>query len=147
MFGQGLLSDEVKITKVSDVAASGTDAVEGTAVDMAGYDGVLFLSSIGTAAANNSMHAEQSSDAAVADAYADIAGSEVDVATSDEDLFIDILRPRERYVRPVVLRGTATTVENIWAIQYRCKDGLPVDNETAGTIAGKKLVYPAEGTK
>jgi hypothetical protein len=89
---------------------------------------------------------EQGAAAALSDA-ADLEGSEVDVGSSDEDLFVDVLRPRERYLRAVVLRGTSTTVESIWAIQYRAKDTLPVDNETAGTIAGKKLVYPAEGTK
>lgn len=146
MYSQGLLSEGCKITKVKDAASAATTDVTSDIIDMAGFDGVIFLTSFGTAAADNTMHAEQGAAAAMGDA-ADLEGSEVDVASSDEDLFIDILRPRERYVRVVVTRATSTTVGDIWAIQYRAKDGLSVDNETAGTIAGKKLVYPAEGTK
>jgi hypothetical protein len=146
MYSQGFLSEGCKITKVADAAGAATSDVTGSTIDMAGFDGVMFLTSFGTPAADNTMHAEQGAASNMSDA-ADLEGSEVDVGASDEDLFIDILRPRERYVRVVLTRGTSTTVGDVWAIQYRAKDGVSVDNETAGTIAGKKLVYPAEGTK
>jgi hypothetical protein len=143
----GFLSENVKITKVNDVAASANTDLNSGIVDMAGFDGVLFLTSLGTAAANNTLHVE-TGDLANMDDAADIAGSELGVGSSDEDLWVDVMRPRERYVRVVVTRGTATTVENIWAIQYRAKDGMPIDNETAGTIHGEKVgPFAAEGTK
>ena len=58
---QGLLSERVKITKVLDYTGAGTSATNTSSVDMAGYDGVVFITSFGTAAANNVMKAQQSS--------------------------------------------------------------------------------------
>lgn len=143
----GFLSNNVKITKVSDVASANTTDVTSSSVDMAGWDGVLFLTSYGTAAADNLMHAEQSSDDGSSDTFADIAGSEVDLSgASDEDQWLDILEPTERYVRVVAQRGTSSTLENIWAIQYRGRS-LPQSNLTSGTIYGKQIYRAAEGTK
>jgi len=140
------LSDEVKITKVADAQTAGTDTVNGTGVDMAGWDGVIFLTSFGTAAANNALHAEQSSDDGDSDSYTDLEGSEVDVGSSDEDQWVDVLCPQERYVRPSALRGTSSTLGDIWAIQYRGRS-VAADNVTAGTINGKQVYHPDEGTK
>lgn len=148
MNAQGFLSENVKITKVSDAAGAATSDVTSTHVDMAGWDGVLFLTSYGTPAANNLMHVETGDDSGDSD-MADLSGGEVDLAgTSDEDQWLDVLRPRERYVRVVAQRGTSSTLENIWAIQYRGKDGFPQDNDTTGTIVGKRIgPFAAEGTK
>lgn len=140
------LSSYVKITKVSDVAGANTTDVDSTGVDMAGFEGVLFLTSVGTAAANNIANAQQSSDDGSADAYGDLAGTAVGLGgASDEDQWIDIYRPLKRYVRLHIERGTSTTVENIWAIQYGGRK-QPVDNTTTGTIAGEAHTSPAEGT-
>lgn len=141
------LSEEVKIIKVADAAGAGTSDVTGTAVDMKGYDGVIFLASYGTAAANNLMHAEQSSDNGSADAFTDIAGSEMNLeGASDEDQVLDILQPQERYVRVIAQRGTSSTLENIWAVLYKSKS-VPQDNTDAGTIVTQRLLAPIAGTK
>lgn len=144
-----LLTDNVKIVKVKDQQTAATSDVTSDAVDLqadGGWDGVCFLSSYATAAADNLMHAECSSDAAVADAYADIAGSEIDGGASDEDQVIDIFQPPERYVRAVAQRGTSSAMGDIWAILYRGRN-LPFNNVTSGTQQVKRLVQPAEGTK
>jgi len=140
----GFLSENCKITKVADPTAASTDDVESASVDMDGWDGVLFLTSLGTPAADNTAHAEQSADDST---FNDLEDSEITLGgASDEDLFIDIQRPSDRYVRMVVTPTTESTVGDIWAIQYRGSQ-VPVDNTTAGTIAGVALVSPAEGTK
>jgi hypothetical protein len=143
-----LLSETVKIVKVADPTADGTSAVRSTALDMhqaPGFQGVLFITSLGTAATGNTIHAEQSDDDAATDAYNALAGTEVSSGTSDEDLWIDIVRPRKRYVEVVITRGTSTTVGDIWAILYHPGEE-PVDNTTTGTIAGAAFASPAEGT-
>lgn len=141
------LTDEVKITKISDYESATTGDVTCTVIDMQGYDAVAFLASYGTPAANNLMHVEQSSDDASADPYTDIEGSEVDLSgASDEDQWVDIVDPEERYLRLICQRGTSTTLENAWAIQYKAKT-LPQDNLVSGTIYGKQLVAPVAGTK
>lgn len=136
------LSNHVKITKVQDHTAAGTTAVNSTGVDMAGYEGVLFVTSFGTAASGNTLEAAQSADDST---YNDLAGTSVTSGTSDEDVWIDVYRPIDRYVRVEAARGTSSTLESIWAIQYGGRV-QPVDNTTSGTIIGEAHVSPAEGT-
>ena len=137
------LSSNVKITKVSDYAGAATSAINSASVDMSGYTGVLFIGSFGTAAANNTMNAAQGADDS-AD-WVDLEGTSVSSGTSDEDVWIDVFRPTDRYVRAEVARGTSTTMETIWAIQYGPRKA-PVDNTTSGTITGELHASPAEGT-
>lgn len=142
---RGFLAEQVKITKIADHSTAATSDVTSSAVDMAGYDGCLFISSFGTAAANNTIKLQQSSDDGATDTYADLTGTSVASGTSDEDVWIDIQRPKERYLKLVGLRGTSTTMESIWAIQYNGRS-IGVDNTTSGTIIGETSLEPAEGT-
>ena len=137
------LSSNVKITKVSDYAAAATSAINSASVDMSGYTGVLFIASFGTAAANNTMNAAQGADDS-AD-WEDLTGTSVASGASDEDVWVDVYRPTDRYVRAEIARGTSTTLEAIWAIQYGPRTA-PVDNTTTGTISGEVHASPAEGT-
>jgi hypothetical protein len=144
----GFLTEQVKIIKLQDHTTAGTSAVTSDAVDMGqngGFDSVVFLTSFGTAAANNTLKAQQSDDDGSADAYSDLAGTSVTSGSSDEDVFIDIRNVGKRYVKCVSARGTSTTQESVWAILYNAKQ-LPVDNTTSGTIAGEQHGAPAEGT-
>jgi hypothetical protein len=109
---------------------------------MAGYEGVIFLTSFGTAAADNTAEVAQSTDDS---SFADLLASQVTSGTSDEDVWIDVFRPQERYLRLQVARGTSSTLESIWAIQYGARE-IPVDNTTSGTIAGEAHNSPIEGT-
>lgn len=136
------LSAECKFTKVKDHSAAGTDAVNSDSVDMAGWNGVVFLTSFGTANANNTANGAQSSDNS---SFDDLAGTSVSSGASDEDVWLDIYRPSDRYVRLEVARGTSSTLESIWAIQYRGSK-MPVSNVVSGTIIGERHVSPAEGT-
>lgn len=137
------LSSRVKITKVADHSAAGTSAVNSTGVDMTGWDGVLFITSFGTANANNTVNAAQSTDDS---SFTDLEGSSVASGSTDEDVWIDVYRPLERYVRLEAARGTSSTLESVWAIQYAGGRKFPIDNTTSGTIIGEAHVSPAEGT-
>lgn len=137
------LIHQIKVTKVADHTAAGTTAVNSTGVDMSGYEGVLFLTSFGTAAANNTVNAAQ--DTASGGSYTDLEGTSVTSGTSDEDVWVDVYKPTKRYVRLEAARGTSSTLESIWAIQYGPRT-MPVDNTTSGTIAGEDHQSPAEGT-
>ena len=137
------LSDYVKITKVKDHSAADTTAVNSDGVDMAGYEGVLFVTSFGTANANNTVNAAQGLTSG--GTYDDLLGTSVASGTSDEDVWIDVYRPIDRFVRLEAARGTSSTLESIWAIQYGGRK-QPVDNTTSGTIIGEAHVSVAEGT-
>lgn len=144
------LNEEIKIVKVQDVTTAGTSTISADSVDLGadgGWDGVILFTSFGTAAADNLLHAEQSSDDAGSDAFADLEDSQVSAGgNSNEDQWVDIFRPQEQFVRVVADRGTSTTIGDIWAILYRGRT-KPFSNITAGTINGIALVSPAEGTK
>ena len=138
------LSSKTKWTKCADYTTAATDDVNGTILDMSGYEGVMFFASFGTAAANNTLHAQQ--DTAVGGGtMADLEGTSVGVGSSDEDVWLDVFRPQERYVRCVADRGTSTTLEFLIACQYNPREE-PVDNTTAGTIHGEVHRSPAEGS-
>lgn len=147
---QAYLTECCKFVKLADHTAAGTADVTGASVDMAedgGYDGVVFFTSFSVAAADNSLKAQQSSDDAVADAYSDLEGTGVVTGTSPsyEDVVLDIYRPTKRYVRPVAVVDTSSTVESIWSIRYKSRD-LPITNTVSGTLLVEQHSSPAEGT-
>ena len=139
------LSNAVKLTKISDPTGAGTSPITSAAVDMSGFDGALFFTSFGTAAANNVLKLQQSDDDAASDAYSDILGTSVASGTSDEDVWVDIMRPGKRYLKLIVTPGTSSTIGDMWVVQYG-STSKPVDNTTSGTITGEQHIGPAEGT-
>ena len=145
MFPNGYLTDFVKLTKVKDHSTADTTAVTSDGVDMTGYDAVLFLTSFGTANANNTVEIAQSDDDGSTDAYSDVTGTKVASGASDEDVWIDLQRPQKKWVRLEVARGTSSALESIWAIQYKAR-AVAVDNTISGTIVGEQHHSPAEGS-
>lgn len=146
----GYLTEQLKIIRVSAAVATGTTTLNGTGVDMqanGGWDGVVFVAGIGTAAAGNLMKAQQSDDDGSSDAYSDLAGSANVPAGTETTLVEDIQLPRKRYVRPSVVRGTTTTLDGIWAILYRGKKPPLVSTVNATSAqAITQLYHPDEGT-
>jgi hypothetical protein len=138
------LSNFVKIMQGAATTAAGTSEVDGATIDTAGLEGVLFIAKFGTAATDNTLQAQQGADSGLSDA-ADLIGTSVAVGASDEIVWLDLYRPQERYVRVQVERGTSTTLDWCVALGY-CPRVTPVDNTTAGTIAGEAHISPAEGT-
>lgn len=143
------LSQGAKITRVSNAVAAGTTDVNSSVVDMKGFDGVLFVVAFGAivSGAVTSIKAQQGALSDGSD-MADLLGTGVTVADdADNKLFyLDVARPRERYVRCVVDRGTQNaTVDSITAIQYRAAD-LPVTHDATTVGGGELHVSPAEGT-
>ena len=150
--GRPLLHDVIISAPLAAVAA-GTSDQNGTGIDMQageGADGVLFIASIGalTSGQVTSLKAQSSSDDASADAYADIAGSDSgNMADGDSNnlIVLDVFQPPERYIRPVLLRGTQNAVINgIIAIKYKVKS-LPT-TQGADVFGSESLIQPAEGT-
>ena len=143
----GMLSENIKLTKAKDHSAAGTTAVNSDRLDMQGWDGVLLMTSFGTPASDNTVKAAQSDDDVT---FADLAGTKVVSGASDEDVWIDLHRPQKRYVRLEAARGTSSTLESIWAVQYKGGrpglSDLPQTNILSGTIIGERHQSPAEGT-
>lgn len=127
--------------------AAGTSDINGATLDMSGYEGVLMIVTFGaiTASAVTSIKAQQGAASDLSDA-ADLAGTAQTIADTDDDkvFYIDLYRPRERYVRLVVDRGTQNAVvASAEYVQYGAKKAPP----TQGTnVSGETHVSPAEGT-
>lgn len=146
---QGMLTEETKIIRVKVSQTAATSTITSDAVDMAadgGWDEVTFVVDFETAAANNSLKAQQSSDNAVADAYADIAGSAVPVDTGGTVQRLNILRPRERYLKAVATRGTSTVLGTMYAILSRGRKPYALGSASVDNYNVERLVNPAEGT-
>lgn len=144
--GQGFLLDDVKITKLNDASAAGTSVINSAVVDMAGYDGVVFLTSTGTVLATGTATVKVQQDTAVGmGAAADLLGtSQAFIDTDDnKSVAVDVKRPLERYLRLVITRATANSDWGpIWALQYRARK-LPI---TQGLDKSEQHLSPIEGT-
>lgn len=132
------------LAKASQVEA-GT-AVEGDAIDMQNWDGVLFFITIAKFNAANYIKVQQSSDDAAADPYADLEGSKVAATVNGQVVGVDVYRPRERYVKAYIERGGLDTATgDLYAVRYSGRKA-PADNVEAGVRVLASLVSPAEGT-
>jgi len=142
------LSKNTKLTRVSNAVAAGTTDINSSVIDMQNYEGVMFIVAFGaiTAGAVTSIKAQQGAQSDLSDA-ADLEGTGVTVGDDDDNkvFYLDVYRPRERYVRCVVDRGTQNAVvDGIIAIQYGPKK-MPTTHDSS-TVEGESHVSPAEGT-
>jgi hypothetical protein len=144
-----MLLENQKVVRVSNAVAAGTTTINGTAVDMTGYDGVMFLVLLGAivSGAATSLKAQQGAASDGGDA-ADLAGTGITIGDTDDNKIValDIYRPQNRYVRPVVLRATQNaTVDGIIAVLYNGRVKPAVVDATL-LAASKSVGSPALGT-
>lgn len=137
-----ILSKNIKITKVKAGASSATTEVVSDAVDMQGYEGVLFITTIATANAGNYLKAQQADVAAMTNAV-DLAAKKIVAAEDAQAVWLDIYRPTKRYITANVVRAAATTTGDIYAIQYGGKK-KPETNLVEEELVGELLISPDE---
>ena len=142
------LARNVRIARALNAVAAGQTDQNGAIIDMANYEGVVFIAVLGTLASGavTGLKVQMGNESNLSDA-ADLVGTAVSMADSDDNklLVLDIHRPAERYVRAVVTRGTAdATIDGVIAIQYGARL-LPASQDS--TVAGIEThVSSAEGT-
>jgi hypothetical protein len=147
------LSNSTKVTRVLSAVAAGTSNQTSTAIDMAGFDGVRFIVSLGVGSSSSvgQVKATQADTAAGSPvAFTDILGSAGTVFTPSTDdnkvWILDIFRPARRFVKCVVIRGTGNTViDGIIAEQYGPRV-LPKTDDATTVLGRKLLVSAADGT-
>lgn len=141
------LSSQVNVVRLSNGAVAAQTEIDSTAIDTAGYDGVMFLTAFGAITGGSDVDVKLQ-DGATASPTTDVAGSNVPVAdtNSNKQVLHDIYRPQKRYLRVVVTRTTANTVlDGIWAILYRGRKE-PISVDATSVAAVKLLISPDEGT-
>jgi hypothetical protein len=145
------LAQAVEVRRVVNATAAGTTTINGSSVDTQGYDGVAFIALFGalTATQVTSLKAQQSSDDGSTDSYDDLAGSgSGNLADGDGNkvLVLEVFKPAKRYVRPVILRGTANAaVDGVIALLFRAEK-TPVPTGTTVAKTPVQVRTPAEGT-
>lgn len=124
----------------TNVAAGSSDITDAAEVDMAGYDGVIFIALLGTLTAGQ-VTKLRANGGNVSGTHAELAGATTAAAAdgdSNTALVVDVYRPIHRYMRPSVLRATQNAVVNgILAIRYK---GSKAPVTQAATIAEAVLV-------
>lgn len=139
---------DVKVTRVAASAVAAQTDVNSSILDMAGYEGVMFIALTGdvTATSALALKAEQNTVNSTS-GMAELEGSASFTAgASDADgkaLVLDVFQPREQYVRAVLERGTANAVvDGIIAIQYRA--AIRPTAQDASVIASALISDPDE---
>lgn len=142
------LANAAAFDRVVTRAGAGTGDVNGTAVDMQGYQAVTFIAFLGaiTATGVPSLRAQQGDQSDGSDAT-DLAGTKVtgDDQDSDKILVLEVTDPIDRYVRPVVGRDTANVVvDAVVAIRHRARKA---PTSQGSDVAGiESHAGPSEGT-
>lgn len=122
------LMSNTQTCRCSNAAAAGTSAINGTVLDMTGYDAVRGIALLGTLTSTQVTKLKaQQGDASDGSDMADISGA-VTPAAADADsnkiLILDVNRESitKQYVRFVVVRGTANAVlDGLIADRYQCR--------------------------
>jgi hypothetical protein len=130
----------------SGAVAAGVTQVVGSTIDTQGYQDITIIAHLGaiTATGTATLKVAQGEQADGSD-KADLAGSAV-VATdahSNKAIAIDIHRPTERYITPILNRATANVV--VVAITVILHGAAHTPVQQSYVVAHKALNGPAEG--
>jgi hypothetical protein len=143
------LSEDVAI-QIAITPADGTASTDdalGAIVDMSGFDGVMAVVHMGTIASGavTSLKWQQGEASNMSDA-ADLLASGQPIYDDDDNkvFYTDLLRPRERYVRLVIDRGSQNAVvASAVYFKYRARK-RPVTH--GSNVSGEQLLGIAEGS-
>lgn len=140
------LMEEIKITKVADASAAALTTINSAPIDMAGFDGCVFLTNSGTVLATGTALVKVQQDTVVGmGTAADLLASGQAFVAGNNNLSVavDLRRPIKRFLRLVITRAVAMSDWGpVYALQYRAKK-KPV---TQGLDRSKLMNSPAEGT-
>lgn len=134
------------IASTTTAGAAGTSAITSSAVDTAGYDGVLFIVPVGAivSGAVTSLKVQQCDTSG--GSYADLTGTNQTIADTDDDklFYVDVFQPKEQFLKLVVSRATQNaTIGGIIALRYNA-GSRPASQ--GSNVSGENFNWPAEGT-
>ncbi len=89
-----------------------------TAVDMSGFEGVCFITTVGVTTTTVTLKAQSSTDNVT---FADLPNLTCNTTASNGLLFVDVYAPVNRYVRAVINSTGAQLTGGTVAIQYGAK--------------------------
>ncbi|MCA0354712.1 MAG: hypothetical protein LCH85_22185 [Chloroflexi bacterium] len=143
------LTNNVKIVRVLNAVAAGTSSQNSSVVDTQGYEAVTFVAAFGalTATQVTSVKVQQGTQAGGGD-MTDLEGTLTGpLADGDGNklITVEVIKPRERYVRAVINRGTANAViDGVFAILTNPRVA-PITQDSSVAFS-ERHASPAEGT-
>lgn len=129
MYHQSPAEDLKFALEVPPQSIAASTAVNGAGVDMAGFDGVLFV--VFKGAGNQTLDAKAQSDTVSGfGSAADIASAAIaQIATGSNNIgaVLDVWRPTKEFVRCVVTTGAGATLDivSVMSIRYRRTGLIP----------------------
>ncbi len=143
------LTKNVKMTKIENATAAGTSTpITSTTIDMAGFEGCMFVVSFGAIEASAATSVEVHTSTVTGSGFTALLGTGVTVADDDDDglVWIDIHKPLERFLRLIINRATQnSTIDMVLALQYGPKTG-PTTHDATTVAGGEFHVSPIRGT-
>ena len=144
----GSFLKECKILPVENAVGAGQATIVGEIIDTAGFDGACFIYNLGTVVngAAITLKIYSGTDSTVSD-VAELSGASAAIAVASSDsnqrLIVDVVKPRERYLRPTIVTATQdVTINSAICILYN-PDVKPV-TQPATVEVGTLVISPAE---
>lgn len=135
------LIKNAKITKVIAASSvSDTAAVNGTVLDMANFNSVLFITSgFWTSGAGHLMKAQKCA-STTGGSPVDLSGASVTNLNGLGAMYLNVAKPRDRYIRPVLIKAAAGSARNdVWAIRYNGRKRGDNLNTTSDADSGLEV--------
>lgn len=134
------------IASTTTLGAAAATTITSSAVDTAGYDGVLFIVPLGTIVSGAATSIKVQQCDTTGGSYADLTGTSQTIADTDDDklVYVDVFQPKEQFLKLVVSRATQNaTIGGIIALRYNA--GMRPATQGTG-VSGESWNWPAEGT-
>jgi hypothetical protein len=124
------LTKDFLFTYVEPASAAAQTALDSDAVDMANFDAVLFVATIASIAITGVVTVQAQGRNETTDAWADLTGATVTRtavgAETNITMALEIIRPRQRYVRVTVTRATANAALSSIVAMQKAKGRVPL---------------------
>jgi hypothetical protein len=145
---RGPMLRRAKITRISNSSAAAQTEVVSDVLDMAGYDSVMIIATLGdvtstsvltlTVKENTANSTSSPTPSTVTDATCTFTAGATDA--DNKLMIVDVIRPSKRYVFASLTRTTANAVvDSITAIQYNSRS---VDVSQGSTVLKSALSTP-----
>ena len=138
----------IKCDGTNYTGAAGTTDLTSEAIDTQGFENVKIYIGFGaiTAGAVTSVKVQQCDTSG--GTYADLEGTSITVADDDDNQMTlhEIVRPRERFLKTVIDRGTQNAVVDFEVVVLTNARKQPSTDDSATVVSREVHASPAEGT-
>ncbi len=138
------LTKAVKTVVVSTGSAAGTTNINCTTVDTAGYNAYRICVLLGTLTATQVTTVKvQEFTADTAANYTDVTGAITNAAADGDGgklMILEVYKPQQRWIRPIINRGTANAAITAAWVELHVPDFQPVSTTDTTNLSTVKIL-------